>query len=118
LQEGALDTYFTPVQMKKGRPGVLLSVLCRPSDKRRIATLIFKETTTLGLRSSKVNRLVLDRELRKTSTSYGEVRVKTGRFDGEIVNLSLEFEDLKRIALETGLPLKVLKQRLLNELER
>jgi hypothetical protein len=117
FREGALDVYFTPVQMKKNRPGVLLSILCQPADQERFAALIFRETTTLGLRKSITRRLVLDRETRKLDTQFGEVRIKIGRFKGQVANISPEYEDLRRITKETGLPFKVIKQKLMDDWE-
>ena len=113
----ALDVYFTPVQMKKNRPGVLVSVICHPRDHERIAALIFRETTTLGLRRSTTRRLVLDREIKPVNTEFGEIRFKIGRFQGKVVNISPEYEDLRRVTEKTGLPLKVIKQKLMDRLE-
>ena len=113
LAAGALDVYYIPLHMKKNRPGVLLSLLCRPEDQARMAQLIFQETTTLGIRKSSSSRWLLDREVKKIDTRYGPVRVKIGRFRGRIVNILPEYEDLKSIAEKEELPLKVVRQKVL-----
>ncbi len=113
LKKGALDVYFTSIQMKKNRPGVLLSVLCRPSDLNEMAELIFRETTTLGIRWIPWKRWVLQRETRQVQTEYGAVRVKIGRSQGRIVNITPEYEDVKALSEETGLPLKLIRQKTL-----
>lgn len=117
FKEGALDVYFTPVQMKKCRPGVLVSVICHPSASERIAALIFQETTTLGIRRTTTRRLVLNREIRAVNTEFGEIRFKIGRYKGKDVNVCPEFEDVRRVSEETGLPLKIVKQKLMDRLE-
>lgn len=116
LRRGALDVYYVPLQMKKSRPGVLLSLLCRPEDRERMAELVFQETTTLGVRWSARQRWVLEREIRKIETVYGPVRVKIGRFRGRVLNISPEYEDLKAIAEKEDLPLKVVRQNVLERL--
>ena len=116
LEKGALDAYCTPVQMKKSRPGVKLSVLCRQQDRERMAELIFKETTTLGIRWGDWNRWALDRETRQVQTEYGKVKVKIGRFQGKIVSAAPEYEDLKAIAREHDVPLKVVRQKVMNQI--
>jgi len=117
FKEGALDVYFTPVQMKKNRPGILVSLICRPQDQDRMADFIFRETTTLGLRRMPTCRLVLEREVRTLATEFGEVRYKVGRCRGKVANVSPEFEDLRRIARESGMPLKTVKQKLMDRWE-
>ena len=107
---GALDVFFSPVQMKKNRPGVLLSVLCRPEQRDTVTDLFFKETTTLGVRGHEVFRRALEREWMPVATPYGEVRVKVSRLDGHIQNFSPEFEDCRRLAAESDVPLKKVLQ--------
>ena len=104
--EGVLDVFFTAVQMKKNRPGVLISVLCVPEIRDKIMDLFFAETTTLGVRSYEVLRRALEREIVPVSTSFGEVRVKVARKDGQVLNFSPEFEDCKRLAEQKGVPLR------------
>jgi pyridinium-3,5-bisthiocarboxylic acid mononucleotide nickel chelatase len=107
---GALDVFFAPVQMKKNRPGVLLSVLCRPEQRDALMDLFFQETTTLGVRCHEVLRRALARELIAVQTSYGEVRVKVSRSNGRILNFSPEFEDCRRLAAAASVPLKTVMQ--------
>jgi len=106
FRAGALDVFLQPVQGKKNRPGVLLSALCHPEDGERLSAILFAETTTLGIRLNTMQRLCLDRETTKVRTPYGEVSVKVARLGEEIVNLSPEYEDCRRLARETGKPLK------------
>ena len=103
---GALDVYFTAVQMKKNRPGVLLSVLCRPEQVGAITTLIFLETTTLGVRSSEVLRRALEREMMEVATRYGPIPIKVARLNGKVVNFAPEFDDCRRISAERGVALQ------------
>lgn len=106
LDAGALDVSVESVIMKKGRPGLKLTVLSGDADLERISDLIFRETTTIGLRFHKVVRKTLDREIRKVGTKYGMVRIKIARLAGEVVNVSPEYEDLKALSVKTGLPIK------------
>ena len=106
LAAGALDVYTTPVQMKKNRPGTLLTVLSRPEDADALAKLIFAETTTFGVRMQRAQRQVLPREHVSVATEYGDVRVKVSRVNGRILHAAPEFEDCKRIAAEKNVPLQ------------
>ncbi|MEE8349212.1 MAG: nickel pincer cofactor biosynthesis protein LarC [Acidobacteriota bacterium] len=115
LEKGALDAFCRPVQMKKSRPGVTLSILCRQEDRGRMAELVFKETSTLGLRWGNWNRWVLDRETRQMDTKFGKVNIKIGRFRGKIVSVGPEYEDLKSIAQKHNLPLKVIRQTVMTQ---
>ena len=117
LSEGALDVYYSTLQMKKNRPGVLLTLVCREPDQDRFSRLIFRETTTLGLRRSPRERLTLDREHRSIDTPYGTVRVKVGKMGDRIVNMWPEYEDLKALSLEKGVPLKVLRLAVAHQLK-
>jgi pyridinium-3,5-bisthiocarboxylic acid mononucleotide nickel chelatase len=111
LRDGALDVFFSPIQMKKNRPAVLLSVLCRPEDRDRMAQLIFCETTTLGVRLSMVDRWALPRSEEVVETEFGPVRVKVARLGDRLVNAVPEYEDLKRLADQTGVPLKEIRRK-------
>jgi pyridinium-3,5-bisthiocarboxylic acid mononucleotide nickel chelatase len=111
LAAGALDVFTTPVQMKKNRPGTLLSVLCQPADAQTLMTLIFAETTTFGVRTHAAQRRVLPREFVKVTTSFGEVRVKLSRVNGRILHVSPEYDDCRKLAQEKNVPL----QRVINE---
>ena len=106
LQAGALDVCLTPTIMKKSRPAHILSVVAKVEDLDAIRRLVFKETTTLGIRSSKVTRSVLRREIKEVELPYGKVRVKVSGDKNSVINITPEYEDCKRIAMETGLPLK------------
>lgn len=104
LAAGALDAYLTPVLMKKTRPGVVLSALCRPADATRLRGLLFAETTTLGVRTYEVTRHCLARDIRSVNTPFGEIRVKVARWeDGE--KSAPEYEDCRRAAEAHGVPL-------------
>lgn len=116
LDEGAYDVFLKPVQMKKNRPGLLVSVLCRPEDSKRFAQLIFQETTTLGIRVLPHSRWVADREVKEIDTRMGRLHVKIARFGGRVVNVSPEFEDLKMIAERSNLPLKQVRQNIMKEI--
>jgi uncharacterized protein (TIGR00299 family) protein len=103
---GALDVYLSPVQMKKNRPGTLLTILARPEQRQELTALVFRETTTIGVRYHEVRRQRLDRETVSVETPLGTVRFKVARLDGKIVNSTPEFEDCLKIASERSLPVK------------
>ena len=106
LAAGALDVFSTAVQMKKNRPGVLLTILCDGSHTARLIDLVFRETTTIGVRTYDVRRKVLDREMVPVETPFGEVRMKISRMNGSVLNATPEYEDCQRLAAEKGIPLK------------
>jgi pyridinium-3,5-bisthiocarboxylic acid mononucleotide nickel chelatase len=106
LAAGALDVFSTPVQMKKNRPGQLVTILSEPHNVSRLMDLIFSETTTIGVRTYDVRRKTLDRELIPVETPLGSVRMKISRMNGTILNATPEYEDCQRIAAERGVPLK------------
>ncbi len=106
LQSGALDVFATPVQMKKNRPGQLLTVLCAPEAADRLVDLIFRETTTIGVRTYTARRRTLERESVPINTPLGVVRMKVSRLNGHILNAAPEYEDCQRLAAERGVPLK------------
>lgn len=107
---GALDCFFTPVQMKKNRPGVLLSALCEAKNKEAIMQLLFMETTTLGIRSYEVLRRALQRSAVQVETQYGPIDVKVARLDGRVVNEMPEFEQCREAAARANVPLKVVDE--------
>ncbi|HJT30303.1 MAG TPA: nickel pincer cofactor biosynthesis protein LarC [Pyrinomonadaceae bacterium] len=109
LELGALDCFFTPVQMKKNRPGVLLSVLCAHDEKEGVMKLLFTETTTLGVRSYEVARRALQRSVVRVETQYGPIDVKVAHLDGRVVNEMPEFEQCRQAATEAGVPLKIVE---------
>ena len=104
---GALDAFFTPAQMKKNRPGILLTVLCEPTAVERMADVIFRETTSFGLRLSEKRRLKLDRRFETVPTPYGEIQVKRG-FDahGTPLQAAPEYESCRAAAERTGAALR------------
>jgi hypothetical protein len=106
LAQGALDVFYTPIQMKKGRPGTLLSVIAAPSLREAITGTIFRETTTIGVRYREASRECLDREVVTVQTAFGAVRVKIARRADSVINVSPEFEDCLRLATEHGRPVK------------
>ena len=108
FQQGALEVYWTPVVMKKSRPGVLLSVLCEPPLIANVMAVLFAETTTLGVRQQRVSRTALVREIVNVTTRYGQVRVKTAHYHQQLVNCKAEYEDCKRLAEAFAIPLKVI----------
>ena len=110
LEEGALDAFGMPVQMKKNRPGTLLTVLCRPEDASKLTQLIFTETTTLGVRRRAEVRQVLARRWENVRTPWGEVRMKIASMNGTVTNYAPEYEDCRRIAAEHHVPLKTVIQ--------
>jgi len=103
---GALDCYFTPIQMKKNRPGVLLSVLCSALQKETIARMLFTETTTLGIRSYEVERRALERQVVRVETQYGPIDVKVARMNGHVVNEMPEYEQCRAAAVTANVPLR------------
>jgi len=110
FEEGALDTFGMPVQMKKNRPGTLLTVLCKPEDASRLTQLIFTETTTLGVRRRDEARQTLARRWENVCTEWGEVRIKIASMNGTVTNYAPEYEDCRRIAAEHRVPLKTVMQ--------
>lgn len=106
LEQGALDVMAAGVTMKKGRLGTLLTVLCRPDAESAIARLLFRETTTLGIRRREEGRAILDREFITVDTRYGKIRIKIASVAGEILNAMPEYEDCRRAAREQGIPLR------------
>jgi len=113
---GALDISLTPIQMKKNRPGILLTLMCRPDDLHRFSRFLLKETTSIGLRWRFENRIKAGRQIRETATSLGTVRVKTARIQDDIIHQSPEFEDCKAIALKRNIPLKAVIARVCREI--
>ena len=108
---GALDVWHTPVQMKKNRPGAVLSVLVPPHLEQSAVELILRETPTLGIRSRRVDRYVADRHSVSLDTEFGSVSVKVKSLDGAPVSAAPEPDDCRRIAIETGLPFQEVYQR-------
>jgi hypothetical protein len=110
LAAGALDVMLTPVIMKKGRPGTLLTVLCNPADSAKFEQLLLAETSTLGLRIRQDRRVCLERKHVSVRTPYGPIRMKVGTQGGEERNVAPEFEDCRAAAAQHGVPLKQVQQ--------
>lgn len=106
LTLGALDVFCTPVQMKKNRPGQLVTILCEISNRSRLIDLIFHETTTIGVRTYEVHRQTLNRETIPVDTPLGQIRMKVSRLNGAVLNAAPEYEDCQRIAAQKDVPLK------------
>lgn len=104
---GALDCWFTPVQMKKNRPGVVISVLSSPEKRDALLAMLFSETTTIGIRTSQVARVSLERRFETVNTQFGECRIKIAMQDGGVVNAMPEYEDVRRLALEKNVPFRI-----------
>ncbi|MEO7299740.1 MAG: nickel pincer cofactor biosynthesis protein LarC [Verrucomicrobiota bacterium] len=108
LAEGALEVFHTPIQMKKNRPGVLLTVLCAASDADKFSEMILRETSAFGVRRSICDRRKLHRELQTVKTSFGEVTGKIGKLNGKIVQFAPEFESCKKLAESQKVSLKTI----------
>ena len=106
LAEGALDVFYTAIQMKKNRPGTLLTIVVSPDSRERITSVVFRETTTIGVRYREMARECLDRDIVRVETPFGAIRIKVSRRNGEVLNASPEFDDCIRIAASTGQPVK------------
>ncbi len=106
LQQGANDAYMTPVIMKKGRPGILLSVLVDPANMDAVIDTIFRETTSIGVRIKEVDRKKLVREVREVETRYGTVRIKISKRGGRVLTATPEYEDCRKAAEEKNIPIK------------
>lgn len=106
LAAGALDVFSTPAQMKKNRPGLLVTILSEPESVSSMIDMIFRETTTIGVRTYDVRRKTLDRELVAVETRFGTVRMKVSRMNGSLLTATPEFDDCQVIAAERGVPLK------------
>jgi len=103
---GALEVFYTPVQMKKNRPGTLLTVVAAPDTRAQMTEVIFRETTTIGLRHYDVDRECLEREIVTVNTPIGAVRFKIARRNGRVLNVVPEFDDCARLAAEKSLSVK------------
>lgn len=111
LEAGALDAWFTPIVMKKSRPAVLLSTLCRIEDGDRLIDLLLRETSTLGVRRRLVERVIADRETLQVETPWGAVRCKAKLLDDVAISIKPEHDDCARIAREQGISLEQVVNR-------
>src|SRR3989449_1899416 len=103
---GALEVFYTPIQMKKSRPGTLVTVICPEPKLEDVSSVIFRETTTIGFRYPPMGRIELARRIETTRTPYGPIRMKVSVYNGEVVQATPEYEDCRRVALKTGVTLK------------
>ena len=118
FEAGARDVWTTPIYMKKNRPGQMLSVLTGAAEKEKCAEIIFRETTSIGIRVRLVEeRLEADRHLAKVETRYGDVSCKGSAYGGHIINVAPEYEDCCRIAREKKVPLKLVQQEAMKAFE-
>jgi uncharacterized protein (DUF111 family) len=118
LAAGALDVFHIPIQMKKNRPGVLLTVLCAEADADKFTEMILRETSSFGVRRHTAERRKLAREFTSVKTTYGEVTVKLGKLDGEVIQESPEFESCKKLARTAKVPLKTIYESAATALKR
>jgi uncharacterized protein (TIGR00299 family) protein len=109
LAAGALDVFFTPVQMKKNRPGTLVTAIAPPDRRQSLIDILFRTSTTIGVRYVEMSRACLDRSMESVDTPYGAVRFKVARRDGEELNAAPEFDDCARIAAEHGVAIKTVQ---------
>jgi len=115
LAEGALDVFSVPVQMKKSRPGALLTVLAKMEDANRLTNLIFAETTTLGVRRREEQRQTLSRRWQTVDTTWGPVRIKIANMNGTVSNYAPEYEDCRALAEAQHVPLRTVMQEAIKQ---
>ena len=106
---GALEVFYASVQMKKNRPGTLMTIVARPGDRETLTELVFRESTTIGIRYQELSRECLDREVVTVSTPVGPVRFKVASRRGQVLNAQPEFDDLAKLSAERGIPIKDLQ---------
>ena len=114
---GALDCWFTPIQMKKNRPATLVSILCDSSKREILTELLYTETSTLGVRIKEVERACLPRETVKVETEFGAIDVKIAKYEGKIVNAKPEYEQIREIALKSNKSLREIEREVLSKLK-
>jgi uncharacterized protein (TIGR00299 family) protein len=107
LDAGALDVFHTPIQMKKNRPGVLLTVLCAAADADKFTEMMLRETTAFGVRRNLMERRKLQREFVTVKTDYGDVTMKVGKLNGKVIQAAPEYESCRKLAEQAGVPLKL-----------
>ena len=108
LAAGALDVWFTPIHMKKNRPGVLLSLLCDEAHIEPLSDLIFRETSAFGLRVERIQRLKLARSFQTVRTEFGDVTIKLGMKEGQVIQVAPEFESCRAASEQSGQPLRAI----------
>jgi len=109
LGAGALDVFYTPVMMKKSRPGTLITIVAPPDNRAALTDILFRESTTIGIRHEEMARTCLDRSMEAVQTPYGEVRFKIARRDGVELNAAPEFDDCARLAQASGVSIKAVQ---------
>lgn len=109
LEAGALDVFYTAVQMKKNRPGTLVTVIAPPEKRQALSDLLFRDSTTIGVRYEEMSRTCLERAIEEVRTPYGVVHFKVARQDGRELNASPEFDDCERLAAEHGVSIKTVQ---------
>ena len=114
---GALDCWFTPIQMKKNRPATLVSILCDESKREVLTELLYSETSTLGVRIREVERACLPREIIKVETEFGAIDVKIAKYGGKLVNAKPEYEQIREIALKSNKSLREVEREILEKLK-
>ncbi|WP_051650026.1 nickel insertion protein [Selenomonas sp. AB3002] len=118
FEAGARDVWTTPIYMKKNRPGQMLSVLASEDKKDACASIIFRETTSIGIRVRRIEeRLEADRHLAKVDTKYGDITCKVSAYGGHLINVAPEYEDCCRAAREKKVPLKLVQQEAMRAFE-
>lgn len=115
---GALDVFKTPIIMKKGRPAIKLSVLSKADTLELLQEIIVKETTAIGMRFYPVEKLKLQRSYEKVETPYGCITIKSSFYKGECVNQKAEFEEVKALAIQKGVPIKKVYEAVNNRMNR
>jgi uncharacterized protein (DUF111 family) len=103
---GALEVFYSAVQMKKNRPGTLMTIVAQPAQRAALTEIVFRESTTIGIRHQVLERECLDREMVTVATSIGPVRFKIASRDGRVLNAQPEFDDLAKLSAERGIPIK------------
>lgn len=118
FDEGALDVFLTNIMMKKNRPAVKLSVIAKAHDVDRLSEVIFRETTSIGIRKYPVGRETLEREIVRVSTDLGEINIKVAYLNGKSVNYAPEYEDVKNIATQKGVAAKEVYREVLKSFDK
>lgn len=118
LAAGALDVWFTPIQMKKNRPATMVSILCKAESKDALTHMLYIETTTIGVRVTKTDRECLERAIVSVATEFGQIDVKIAKLEGRMVNAMPEYDHVKRAAAEHGVPFREVRDATLAKLTR
>ncbi|KKI94153.1 hypothetical protein WQ54_01040 [Bacillus sp. SA1-12] len=118
FESGANDVFYTPIYMKKNRPGILLQLLCSSAKINKMKEILFKETTTLGIRYYPLTVYRVERTFKKVQTKWGTVTVKEGIFDGQVIQRAPEYEECKEIAKLHNVPLKKVYEQVWKQFDR